>query len=131
VDAVNYTVTVWRESEGGWSASAQGVDGAFTTSDSLAEVERNIRESIAVTLDLPRGAEAEMGIELHVRVDDAIDQLVSETVAARTAAKRAQVLTSDAVHRLRSRNVSVRDIAKILDITAGRVAQIDKGRAAA
>lgn len=72
-----------------------------------------------------------MGIELHVRVDDAIDQLVSETVAARTAAKRAQVLTSDAVHRLRSRNVSVRDIAKILDITAGRVAQIDKGRAAA
>lgn len=123
-----YTVTVWREPEGGWSASADGLDGAFTAGRSLAEVDRNIRESIAVTLDLPRGAEDGMDIDLRVRFgDDPIDDLVADTIKARQAAERAAVLTETAVEALRRRGVSVRDAAKVLGITSGRVTQLDKG----
>jgi predicted RNase H-like HicB family nuclease len=67
--SVNYTATAWREPEGGWSASADDIDGAFTAGDSLAEIDRNIRESIAVALDLRRSAEDNMTMELNVRID--------------------------------------------------------------
>ena len=46
-------------------AVARDVDGAFTAGDSLAEVERNAKESIAVALDLPRGAEATVVVTLE------------------------------------------------------------------
>lgn len=128
---MTYTVSVWREPEGGWSASAEGLDGAFTAGDSLAEVDRNIRESIAVTLDLPRGAEAAMDIDLRVRFDQTIDQLVADTLQARQAAARSVELTANAVHVLRRRGLSIRDVATVLGITPGRVGQLDSGRASA
>lgn len=128
---MNYSATVWREPGGGWSARADDVDGAFTAGGSLSEIESNIRESIAVTLDLPRGAEDSMVVELRIRIDEATDGLVTETVEARRAASRASALTADAVQLLRGKGLSVRDVARMLDVTPGRVAQIDKGRAAA
>jgi predicted RNase H-like HicB family nuclease len=129
--SVNYTATVWREPEGGWSASADGIDGAFTAGDSLAEIDRNIRESIAVTLDLRRGAEDTMTVELNVRIDADADGLVSETVEARQAAARASELTAKAVRTLRRKGLSVRDVAKVLGVTPGRVTQLDKDKFAA
>lgn len=72
VAAVSYgpfRVVAWREPGCGWSAAASDVDGAFTAGDSLAELERNVRESIAVMLDLPRGAEDDMSIDLHASMD--------------------------------------------------------------
>jgi len=123
---MTYTVTVWREPDGGWSASADDVDGAFTDGRSLAEVDRNIRESIAVALDLPRGAEERMDIDMDVQVGSDVDDLVRETQEARRAAERAAELTSTAVEALRRVGLSVRDVARILGITSGRVTQLDK-----
>jgi predicted RNase H-like HicB family nuclease len=129
--AVTYTVSVWRESTGDWSATADTVEGANTWGASLSEVDRKIREAIAVVLDLPRGAEERMQVVLRARVGDDVDPVVDEARAAREAAARASHLTALAVLRLRSRGVSIRDTARILDITSGRVSQIEKEHAAA
>lgn len=129
---MTYTVTVWREAKGGWSAQANLDQGtAFTAADSLAALDRNIRESIAGLLDLPRGAEAGMDIDLRVRVDTDVDGLVAEAVRAREAAARAVELTTSAVHELRGRGLSVRDTARLLGITSGRVAQLNDRKVAA
>jgi predicted RNase H-like HicB family nuclease len=128
---VIYSVSVWREPEGTWSASADDIDGAFTDGDSLSEIDRNIRESIAVTLDLPRGAEATMTVELHVRVSDDADELVSTAVRAREAAARSPELTAAAVRSLRDKGLSTRDIARLLGITHGRVGQLSAQKSAA
>lgn len=124
-----YRVTVWREPEGGWGASADEIDGAHTDGRSLAEIDRHIREAIALVLDLPRGAEDTMDVALHIRVGDDIDALVDDARRARQAAKRAQALTIDAVQALRKRGVSVRDAARVLGITSGRVSQLEKSQA--
>jgi predicted RNase H-like HicB family nuclease len=124
-------VTVWREPQGVWGASADGLDGAFTDGDSLSEIDRNIRESIAITLDLPRGAETTITIELHVQVSGRIDEIVSAAVKAREAAARSPELTAVAVRSLRDEGLSVRDVARVLGITPGRVGQLDPRRMAA
>ncbi|MBM7785518.1 hypothetical protein [Tenggerimyces flavus] len=124
-----YQVDVWREPNGDWSAQAEGVDGAFTAGRSLTEVERNIRESIAVSLDLSRSAEAAMEIELNVsttRPD--LDELVQRARSAREEARQstatATELTAEAATELRAKGLSVRDIAKVLDISYQRAQQL-------
>lgn len=124
-----YQVDVWREPNGDWSAQAEGVDGAFTAGRSLTEVERNIRESIAVSLDLSRSAEAAMEIELKVsttRPD--LDELVQRARLAREEARQstatATELTAEAATELRAKGLSVRDIAKVLDISYQRAQQL-------
>lgn len=68
VTLTRYDVAVWREPGGDWSAQAIHVEGAFTAGRSLAEVERNIKESIALSLNLPRRAEETMEIRFDVSV---------------------------------------------------------------
>ena len=129
---MTYTVTVQREpGDYGWSASADDVDGAHTDGRSLAEVDRNIREAIAVILELPRGAEADMDIDLRIRVGDDVDPIVDDARAAREAAARAAAQTAIAVRQLRRRGLSVRDTARVLGITSGRVTQLDGADVAA
>ena len=128
---MTYFVSVWREPDGTWSATADAVNGANTCGDSLAEVDRRIRESIAVTLDLPRSAEDAMDVALRIRVDDEVDPLVDDARAAREAAARAADLTAGAVRKLRERGLSIRDTARMLGITSGRVTQIEKERVTA
>jgi predicted RNase H-like HicB family nuclease len=126
-----YTVRVWRESDGGWSAAASEVDGAFTAGDSLVEVERHARESIAAMLDLPRSAEADMTVILEVSVDHGgpADQMIAAAHAARQAAAHAAQATAAAVSELRQRGISVRDVSRLVGVTAGRVSQLDKNAA--
>ena len=124
---MTYSVTVWRESgDTRWTATADDVDGAVTDGRSLKEVDRNIREAIAVALDLPRGAEDTMDIDLRVKVSQEVDELVTEARAARDAAKRAEALTASAARALRSRGVSVRDTGRIVGLTSGRITQLEK-----
>lgn len=127
-----YVVTVWREDNGSWSAAARDVDGAFTAGDSLAEVERNARESIAAALDLRRSVEASLVVDLDVSVDQGgpLDQLIATARTARAAAAHAAQATGLAVAQLRQRGISVRDVGRLVGITPGRVSQIDKNTAA-
>lgn len=127
-----YVVAVWREDDGSWSAAARDVDGAFTAGDSLAEIERNAKESIAAALDLPHSAEATMTITLDVSVDHGgpIDDLVTTARTTRAAAAKAAQATETAVAELRNRGISTRDVGRLVGITPGRVSQIDKNAAA-
>jgi hypothetical protein len=124
-----YQVDVWREPNGDWSAQANGVEGAFTAGRSLTEIERNIRESIAVSLDLSRSAEAALEIVLNVstaRPD--LDELVQQARLAREAARestsKATELTAEAATELRAKGLSVRDIAHVLGISYQRAQQL-------
>lgn len=122
-----YIVRVWREPAGDWSAEAVEVEGAFTAGRSLAEIERNIRESIAVSLDLPRSAEDAMEVRLEVSLANR-DQLVTDVRRARELAhessERAIDLTLAAARALREDGLSVRDIATVLGISPQRVQQL-------
>lgn len=129
---MTYIVTVQREpGDFGWFASADDVDGAHTGGKSLAEIDRGIRESIALVLDLPRGAEADLDIDLRIRVGDDVDPIVDDARAAREAAARAAAQTAVAVRQLRRRGLSVRDTARVLGITSGRVTQLEGADVAA
>lgn len=127
-----YIVTVWREDDGSWSAMARDVDGAFTAGASLAEVERNAKESIAAALDLPHSAEATMTVALDVSLDHGgpVDDLITAARTARAAAAQAAQATETAVVELRHRGISTRDVGRLVGITSGRVSQIDKNTAA-
>lgn len=127
-----YVVTVWREDNGTWSAVARDVDGAFTAGDSLAEVERNARESIAAALDLRRGLEVSLVVDLDVSIDRGgpLDQMIATARTARAAAAHATEATGVAVTQLRQRGISIRDVGRLVGITPGRVSQIGKHTAA-
>lgn len=127
-----FVVTAWHEPEGGWSARADIPEGAaFTSAESLAELDRNIRESIAGGLDLPRRAEAELTLDIQYRLGSPdLTEAVEAAAKARAAAAEAPRLTAIAVRALRHEGMSVRDTARIVGISPGRVAQIDTGSAA-
>jgi len=56
-----YRVVVTGDGDG-WLAKVPDLDGCLTWADDRADLDRNIREAIAVVEDLPEGAETGLAI---------------------------------------------------------------------
>src|SRR5690606_14314815 len=67
-----YRVVVRRDPEDSrfWLADVDGLDGAHTSSRSLATLDRYVREVIVLAADLPDEAEDELELEWHYRTGD-------------------------------------------------------------
>jgi predicted RNase H-like HicB family nuclease len=74
----HYRAVVTRES-GKWQADVPDVPGAHTWAPSLAGLDHNAREAIALVLDLPPKAEKDLDLELEFHVGGAdFDAAVAE-----------------------------------------------------
>jgi len=124
---MSYTVEVTREGAA-WIANVADLAGAHTFAHNLVALDHNVREVIALVLDLAEGAEA--SLELEYAYTD-VPAIVVDAAAfgterkARAAEMKAmQTGTADQVLTLAGAGYSVRDIAHLLGITPGRVSQL-------
>lgn len=120
-----YKVTVTREGDA-WLADVPDVPGAHTFARSLEGLDKSVREVIILMDDLNEDAELEVVYDYQV-LDDAV------RVAAQVGRDRARVMaeneelveaTRKLVRQLTEEGWSVRDSAKLLGLTPGRISQM-------
>lgn len=122
-----YHVVVTREGDH-WLADVPSVPGAHTFSRTLSRLDAEVREVIAVVLDLSRSEEAELTLdyEYHTGDDEADEE------ASRLRVRRAELDLANAdlarqteeVARKLTQLVPVRDAAVLLRVSPGRISQI-------
>ncbi|WP_256856397.1 hypothetical protein [Corynebacterium glutamicum] len=124
---MNYTVDVSRENDD-WLATVTNLESVSTWATTFANLDRNVREAIALAEDLPDGAEKSLDISWSVPTDS--PELAT---AIKVAQQRRDLLQAQhdlepkvrsAISVLTQAGWSVRDQAALLGMTAGRVSQI-------
>ena len=123
---VSYKVVVTREG-GNWLADVPGVRGAHTFARSLLSLDRAVREVIEL-MDDSRDSASEITIDYaYEGFDGSVDAAVMAgrerralTVRERDLRGRTRLLASELVAQV----FSVRDAARMLEITSGRVSQL-------
>ena len=125
--AMNYTVDVSRENDD-WLATVTNLESVSTWATTFANLDRNVREAIALAEDLPDSAEKSLDISWSVPTDS--PELAT---AIKVAQQRRDLLQAQhdlepkvrsAISVLTQAGWSVRDQAALLGMTAGRVSQI-------
>jgi hypothetical protein len=128
----SYRVVVRRDPEDArfWLADVDGLDGAHTSSRSLATLDRYVREVIVLAADLPDEAEAALALDWDYQTGDPdVDRLAEELrrgrveidkanreLATKTAALARRLVTED--------GFSVREAAALLSVSSARVDQM-------
>lgn len=124
---MTYNVVVTRE-DGNWLADVPSVPGSHTFARSLDGLMESIREVIVLMDDLDDDAVPMVHLDFQTEDTDVVE-------ASHVAAERAQIaaretemqrLTQRMVLKLTARGYSVRDVARILGVTPGRVSQLMK-----
>jgi DNA-directed RNA polymerase specialized sigma24 family protein len=127
-----YRVVVRRDPEDArfWLADVDGVDGAHTSSRSLATLDRYVREVIVLADDLPDGAEGRLALEWHYRtgdpeVDAATEQLRQRRAELESANRDLAEHTGQLARRLvTAAGFSIREAAALLSVSPARVDQL-------
>jgi hypothetical protein len=127
-----FTVVVRRDSEDSrfWLADVEGVDGAHTSSRSLATLDRYVREVIVLAADLPDEAEDELQLDWHYQtgdpeVDAQTRRLRQRRTELETANRDLAEHTSELARRLVTHSgFSVREAATLLSVSPARVDQM-------
>ena len=117
-----HRVIVTREGTN-WLASVPGVDGVHTYARTLAGLEREVREAIAVVLDLPEGADAGLDLtwELHTGDEELDAQAMALCLERRRLAHAERELaerTATMARHLRQDHCSVRHVAALLGVSS-------------
>lgn len=124
---MSYTVVVTRE-DGNWLADVPEVEGTHTYARTLVKLDAEVREAIALALDLPEGAEAGLDLNYQIHDDAALDVRVNKLRKKReiinTGLEQLQQETPKVVAELLAAHYSVRDIAFRTGLTFQRVSQI-------
>lgn len=122
-----YSITVTREADA-WVAAADDIAAAHTWARSLPALDRNIREAIALALDLPEGAEGGLELDVRYEVDDEEVRQAAALGDMRRALEEQERANAEAVPPLLARlfaaGYSVRDAAVLLGMSPGRVSQV-------
>ncbi|KYH44866.1 hypothetical protein [Branchiibius sp. NY16-3462-2] len=123
--AAAFTVNVTRHGTA-WHGNIPQLDDASTHASTLPGLVDKLRDAAITAADLP----ADALVELDLEFDDGFPELVAAASvgkARRDHARNAEQIaarTNDAVHQLVQHGYSVRDVALVVGITAGRVSQI-------
>lgn len=123
--AMTYTVVVTREKDA-WLADVPALPGAHIYARSLDGLMKAVREVIILMDDLED--DAAVDLEFTYEVEDTLLRTASEIGQKRLALaareRELQAATTQAVHELGSHGYSVRDAARLLAMTPGRVSQL-------
>jgi hypothetical protein len=128
----HYRVVVRRDPEDArfWLADVDGLDGAHTSSRSLASLDRYVREVIVLAADLPDDAEAGLILTWGYRTGDAVADQQTEEVRQRRSeldeAIRAPAgQTAELARRLVTQDgFSIREAAALLSTSPARIDQM-------
>jgi hypothetical protein len=128
----SYHVVVRRDPEDWrfWLADVDGLDGAHTSSRSLATLDRYVREVIILSADLPDEAEDRLQLEWTYQtgdpeVDQEAEQLRQRRAELESANRDLAAHTSALAQRLvTTAGFSVREAAALLSISPARVDQM-------
>jgi DNA-binding NarL/FixJ family response regulator len=128
VAAVTYQVVVTREDEH-WLADVPELQGAHTYARSLPALDHAVREVVVLAAGLPDEAMPGLSLDYDYRTGDPdLDVTALEVRRLRREADElaaaATARTAQAVARLATRGLSVRDIAALLGISPQRVSQL-------
>lgn len=124
-----YRVVVTREADN-WLADVPQVEGAHTYAQSLAKLDREVREVIALALDLPDGAEGGLELDWDIHTGNAVwDAQTAQLRKARKVAldveRRLQEETAAMASALREEgDFSLRDTAFLTGVSHQRISQI-------
>jgi len=132
VPDTRYAVVVRRDPEDArfWLADVDGLDGAHTSSRSLATLDRYVREVIVLAADLPDDAEDELQLEWHYQTGDPeVDQEAERLRRLRaeldSANRDLAEHTSELARRLVTNcGFSVREAAALLSVSPSRIDQM-------
>ncbi|WP_297749788.1 type II toxin-antitoxin system HicB family antitoxin [uncultured Tessaracoccus sp.] len=106
-----------------WAISVPEIPGVFTQARRLSQVPDMVRDAVR----LMEGDEA-LDVEVEIVAHTEIDELLGETLAARSAADeaaaRASELTVKAAKALTASGITVRDAGHLLGVSPQRVAQL-------
>lgn len=120
---MSYTVTAKRW-KGGWELHIDGV--GVTQSRNLAAAEKIVRDYIATIRDLDDVTD---DITIVPELDPATKAKIRKVKERQRKVERemreAAAESRRVVHELRSRGLSVTDVAAVLDVSRGRVSQLD------
>lgn len=123
----SYKVVVTREGDN-WLADVPQVEGTHTFARTLLKLDLEVREALALALDLPEGAEAALELDYEVHTGDAEqDQEFARIREGRTkvlAAKQALDVRTGQVARKASADLSTRDLGWLLGLSPQRVSQL-------
>jgi len=127
-----YRVVVRRDPDDArfWLADVAGLEGAHTSSRSLATLDRYVREVIVLVDELPDDAEDQLELEWDYRTgDSAMDKEARRLRSARAALDEAHRALAEDTAQLASklvveRGFSVREAAALLAVSPARVDQL-------
>lgn len=135
-NVARYQVVVRRDPEDSrfWLADVDGLDGAHTSSHSLATLDRYVREVIVLAADLPDDAEDGLEVEWHYetgdpKIDRETEQLRRRRAELESANRDLAEHTSDLARQLVTvAGFSVREAAALLSVSPARVDQMVQQR---
>lgn len=106
-----------------WVISVPQIPGVFTQARRLSQVPDMVRDAVR----LMEGDEAR-DVEVEIVAHTEIDELLGETLAARSAADEAAAIASEltvrAAKALTASGITVRDAGHLLGVSPQRVAQL-------
>lgn len=127
-----YRVVFERDDNNRWFVPCPDVSGAHSHGRTLASARTNIREAIALVLDLAEDMPFDLVEEIHlpdVGFQEAVDRARSLRDHANVMDQQARDATSDAISRSFESEASLgfRDLADLLGISHQRVQQLAAG----
>lgn len=122
-----YVVSVTREGRD-WLATVTNLEGVSTWATTFSQLDRNVREAIALAEDLPEGAEGSLCITWEIpasssEVEEAL-KVSAERRRLVQAQKDLEAQVAGAIAVFTKNNWSTRDQAALFGMTAGRISQI-------
>ena len=126
-----YRVTYAHDSNGLWFVRCPDVPGVHSHGRTLASARSNIREAIALVLDLPNGAFLALNEEFELddlEVKEALDNARQLRKQAVDLDERSRTATLTAVATVKNsdESLSMRDLADLVGLSHQRIQQISK-----
>lgn len=124
-----FRVDFERDDNGLWFVNCPDLQGAHSHGRSLASSRKNIRQAIAIVLNIDDPAEFDLSEFVHLS-NDGLQQAISEATERRRAARASALASTDATRAaiqkaLESQSsLSNRDLADLLDLSHQRVQQL-------
>jgi predicted RNase H-like HicB family nuclease len=112
------------ESDGWWTVTVPSVRGCHTQAKSIEQGLSRIREALSLFIDNAESVKLDIKPRISATVLNAIKEARRKQVAAEKAQAQAAKANRAIVHQLRSR-FSVRDVAKLLNLSPGRIGQLE------
>ncbi|MGH8999916.1 MAG: type II toxin-antitoxin system HicB family antitoxin [Acidimicrobiia bacterium] len=129
----SYRIVIEMDDNGWWFVDAPDVPGAHSQGQTLARARANIRETIALMLNLPEGAEDTMEVIERIELPGNLAGSLQQVYAIRSELERLNAELGEATSQALAYidkylgDIGLRDKADLLGVSFQRVQQLQPG----